>query len=144
MSDPPANEDPKGRAYTADGVTVYYNLHRCLHVAECVRGLPEVFDPQRRPWIEAGNAPAEEVAEVIRRCPSGALHYELAEGSAEQPDRPTTVRAITDGPLWVRGELVIDTAEGELSEVRAALCRCGRTQNQPFCDHECERTGWKS
>lgn len=44
----------------------------------------------------------------------------------------------------MRGELVIDTPEGELSEVRAALCRCGRTQNQPFCDHECERTGWKS
>lgn len=103
-----------------------------------------MFDPQRRPWIEAGNAPAEAVAEVIRRCPSGALHYELTEGAVEQPDRPTSVRSVTDGPLWVRGELVIDTPDGELSEVRAALCRCGRTQSQPFCDHECERTGWKS
>jgi len=134
----------QGRAYTGERVTVYYDTRRCVHFAECVRGLPEVFDVQKRPWIQPDNAPAELVAEVIRRCPSGALHYELEHGSAEQPDHPTRVHPDKGGPLTVRGELVIDTAEGELSEVRAALCRCGRTHNQPFCDHECERTGWTS
>lgn len=54
------------------------------------------------------------------------------------------MQMVKDGPLIVRGELVIQTADGEVAEVRAALCRCGRTQNQPFCDHECERSRWKS
>ena len=134
----------QGRAYTGEGVTVYYDIRRCVHFAECVRGLPQVFDVKQRPWIAPDNASAELVAEVIRRCPSGALHYELAHGSPEQPEHPTRVHQVKDGPLTVRGELVIDTAEGERSEVRAALCRCGRTQNQPFCDQECERTGWTS
>jgi len=134
----------QGRAYTGERATVYYDVRRCVHFAECIRGLPEVFDVEKRPWIQPENAPAELVAEVIRRCPSGALHYELAHGSPEQPEHPTRVHPVKDGPITVRGELVIDTADGELSEVRAALCRCGRTHNQPFCDDECERTGWKS
>src|SRR5918994_1557149 len=65
------------RAYTAPGVTVYYDRGRCLHFAECVRGLPQVFDVEKRPWIQPENASVEEVAEVVRRCPSGALHYRL-------------------------------------------------------------------
>ena len=144
MPDETKSETTRGRAYTGQRVTVYYDARRCLHFAECIRGLPDVFDVQQRPWIQPENAPAESVAEVIRRCPSGALHYDLADGLPEQPDRPTTVHAVKDGPLTLRGELAIETDEGELSELRAALCRCGRTENQPFCDHECKRTGWKS
>jgi uncharacterized Fe-S cluster protein YjdI len=138
------NETTSGRAYTGRRVTVRYDARRCLHFAECIRGLPAVFDVRERPWIQPDNAPAEAVAEVIRRCPSGALHYELAEGSPEQPEHPTTVHAVKDGPVVLRGELVIETPEGQLAEVRATLCRCGQTHNQPFCDHECQRTGWKS
>ena len=144
MPDSTESATAQDREYAGEGVTVRYDARRCLHFAECIRGLPEVFDAKKRPWIQPGNVEAERVAEVIRRCPSGALHYELAHGSPEQPERPTKVHSVKDGPLTVRGELVIETAEGELTEVRAALCRCGRTQNQPFCDHECERTGWKS
>jgi uncharacterized Fe-S cluster protein YjdI len=58
------------RAYSTPGATVYYDSGRCLHFAECIRGLPEVFDVQKRPWIQPQNASAEEVAEVVRRCPS--------------------------------------------------------------------------
>src|SRR5882757_1492862 len=143
MPDGVENET-RGRAYAGQRVTVYYDARRCLHFAECIRGLPAVFDVRERPWIQPDNAEAEAVAEVIRRCPSGALHYELAEGSPEQPEHPTTVHAVEDGPLVLRGELVIDTPDGELVDVRAALCRCGLTQNQPFCDHECQRADWKS
>ena len=37
------------RSYTAPGVTVFYDRGRGLHFAECVRGLPEVFDVEKRP-----------------------------------------------------------------------------------------------
>ena len=89
------------RAYTAPGVTVFYDRGRCLHFAECVRGLPEVFDARKRPWIQPENAPAEQVAEVVRRCPSGALHYSLKEGPSEEHEQPTVERAC--GVLQVGG-----------------------------------------
>lgn len=109
--------------------------------AECVRCLPEVFDVNQRPWIQPSGAPAELVAEVVRRCPTGALHYELHDGPTEAPDRATHIHAVADGPITLRGELRIDTPTGEMADVRAALCRCGLTANQPFRDQpaECAR-----
>lgn len=141
---PPDDVLARGKAYTGDGVTVYYDPPRCVHVANCVRGLPEVFRPRERPWIQAGNAAAERVAEVVRTCPTGALHYVLAGGPAELPDRPTTITPVTDGPLAIRGDLVIQTPGGEVREVRAALCRCGASGNKPFCDGTHAKIGWRS
>ena len=132
------------RAHTAPGVTVFYDRGRCLHFAECVRGLPQVFDVKKRPWIQPENASADEVAEVVRRCPSGALHYRLEEGPPEQPEQPTQVEFVSNGPINLRGDLSIEVSAGRMREVRASLCRCGRTENEPFCDKECSRTGWTS
>lgn len=56
-------------------IAVTFEAGRCQHAAECVRGLPEVFDIERRPWIQPDNAAADRTAEVVRRCPSGALEY---------------------------------------------------------------------
>jgi uncharacterized Fe-S cluster protein YjdI/CDGSH-type Zn-finger protein len=136
--------DSSVRAYRGDGVTVYYDVSRCAHFAECVRGLPEVFDVNRHPWVQPAEAPADLVAEVVRRCPTGALHYEVDGGLPEEPERPTRIHALPDGPITLRGELRIETPAGEIADVRAALCRCGLTAKQPFCDRECRRAGWKS
>ena len=134
------------RAYGGTGITVLYDATRCRHVAECVRSLPRVFDPGRRPWILVDNEPdAELLAAVVRRCPTGALHYALDDGPAEVPDPVTTVTAVPDGPLLVRGDLSLDLGdEGSMPETRAALCRCGYSGNKPFCDGSHERVGWRS
>jgi nitrite reductase/ring-hydroxylating ferredoxin subunit/uncharacterized Fe-S cluster protein YjdI/CDGSH-type Zn-finger protein len=134
----------QAREYSAPGVTVFYDRGRCLHFAECLSGLPEVFDVAKRPWIQPENASAEEVAEVVRRCPSGALHYRLKEGPPEQPEQPTRVEFVSDGPINLRGDLSIEIAGGRMREVRASLCRCGLTENEPFCDMACSRSGWRS
>jgi uncharacterized Fe-S cluster protein YjdI/CDGSH-type Zn-finger protein len=136
--------EPTGRQYTAPGVTVYYDARRCVHFAECVRGLPAVFDVNKRPWIQPEHGDPEVVAEIVRRCPSGALHYRLEAGAAEQPQQPTEVEAVTDGPLVLRGDLRIDTPAGPIAELRASLCRCGLSENRPFCDQACKREGWTS
>lgn len=137
----PTNKDlAQGKAYSGEGITVYYDARRCAHVANCVRGLPEVFKPKERPWIQAANAPAERVAEVVRTCPTGALHYVLEEGTPEQPQQPTTITPTKDGPLVIRGNLVI----GDQKETRAALCRCGQSSNKPYCDGTHAKVGWKS
>jgi uncharacterized Fe-S cluster protein YjdI/CDGSH-type Zn-finger protein len=132
------------RPYTAPRVTVYHDGGRCLHFAECAHGLPQVVDVATRPWIQPENASAEQVAEVVRRCPSGALHYRLEEGTREEPEQPTRVELVANGPMNLRGDLSIEVPAGRMREVRASLCRCGRTENEPYCDNACRRAGWTS
>ncbi|GAA5513518.1 hypothetical protein Dcar01_02257 [Deinococcus carri] len=141
---PPHDDLARGKAYKGEGVTVYFDAPRCIHVANCVRGLPRVFRPKERPWVQAWNASAEEVAAVVRTCPTGALHYVLEGGPPETPADPTTITPVTDGPLNIRGDLVVQTPDGEVREVRAALCRCGASHNKPFCDGTHAKIGWSS
>ena len=117
---------------------MYFDAQRCRHSGECLRGLPEVFNGGQRPWIAPGAASAALVAEVIRRCPSGALHYQAPGIPGEQSDVPATIRAVERGPFLVRGNLRIQAADGWVTETRAALCRCTRSARQPFCDAACD------
>ncbi|WP_330302113.1 MULTISPECIES: (4Fe-4S)-binding protein [unclassified Streptomyces] len=123
------------KTYQGQSITVTFEAGRCLHAAECVHGLPEVFDTEKRPWIRPDGATAERAAEVVRRCPSGALQYQLADGGTESPDRPTQITRGSTGQLTVRGELSVDTPEGPRAETRVVLCGCGQSRLQPYCDH---------
>jgi uncharacterized Fe-S cluster protein YjdI len=129
--------DPPGKEYPVAGVTVWFDVTRCAHFAECVRGLPDVFKPGRRPWVRPDLGDPSEIAGVVRRCPTGALHYRLEAGPAEEPKVPTSINRLSAGPLLVRGDLRVRTRSGELRETRAAFCGCGATQNLPFCDGAC-------
>lgn len=96
-----------------------------------------MFQPGERPWIRLEGAEASRVAEVVRRCPTGALHYEaLGDLATESPETVNTVQVSRGGPLYVRGRIRILTGSGEvqLEDVRVALCRCGDSRNRPFCD----------
>ena len=126
-------------------ITVTWSKKRCIHAAECVRGLPEVFEPGRKPWIDPESASADEVAAIVARCPTGALHFERHDGgAAEMPDAENAVRVGRHGPLELRGDLEIATAEGTaLRETRVSLCRCGRSRNQPFCDGSHHPAGFR-
>ena len=65
------------KAYENDEITVFWNPDLCQHAGECVRGNSDVFNPSNRPWVDISQASAGEIAEIIDRCPSGALKYEL-------------------------------------------------------------------
>ncbi len=122
----------KTHDYRGDRIVVRYALKRCIHAAECVRGLPAVFDPRRRPWIDAKLAGADAIAKVITRCPTGALHYERTDGgAAEIPDETNSVLPTPRGPYYLRGDLEILDAAGTvvLRDTRVALCRCGQSRN---------------
>ncbi|MGW4164608.1 (4Fe-4S)-binding protein [Streptomyces sp. NPDC004788] len=139
-TEPVPGEKPKLKEYDGEGITVTFEPRRCLHAAECVRGLPGVFDLEQRPWVRPDQADPASVAEVVRRCPSGALQYRPAEVSAEPDetgDVPTTVRRMPDGRLVMRGDLLVQAGgeAGERHETRAVLCGCGSSGNQPYCDH---------
>lgn len=125
------------KAYTAKDITVYYDAKLCIHVAECVRGLPQVFDTSKKPWIQPEHAAADAVADVIHRCPSGALRYErLDSGTNEAIPTETTGIFSENGPLYLHGAIKLTDVEGNtlFEGSRVALCRCGASKNKPFCD----------
>ena len=125
------------REFQGEGIRVMYDAARCIHAAECVHGLGTVFDPDRRPWIDPAAAPAEEVATVIRRCPTGALRYERLDGGPQEEPAPANrLQVAADGPIYASGDLaILDAEHAEIERhTRVALCRCGASKNKPFCD----------
>lgn len=125
------------REYDGEGITVHWNSELCIHTGICLKDLPQVFDNEARPWVAVENANAEEIAQVVEGCPSGALTYTRTDGEpGEQSPAQTTVIPVPNGPLRVRGELEVRDARGNLFKAgpRFTLCRCGASQNQPFCD----------
>lgn len=124
--------------YKGEQIDVTYEPRRCIHVAECLRRAPEVFDKSKRPWVQPDNDATEHVVTTIMACPSGALHYTRKDGGEAEPI-PThnTIRLARNGPLYLRGDITILNSDGEeiLHDTRVALCRCGASANKPFCDN---------
>ncbi len=121
------------KSIETDDLTIHYDVKTCIHARRCVLGLPKVFDPDARPWINPENGDPDEIAEVIEACPSGALSYHRKDGRDDESlPRTNTVRVWENGPLEVRGDLQI---EGQAPRQRVLLCRCGKTANPPFCDN---------
>jgi uncharacterized Fe-S cluster protein YjdI len=106
----PEQERGPSRAYAGDAIEVLWEPRLCIHVCNCVRGLPQVFDSEARPWIVVDAADADAVAATIETCPTGALHYRRLDGGRdEQPEEDTTIEPRPNGPLFVRGRVrVVD------------------------------------
>ncbi|MCV6591621.1 MAG: CDGSH iron-sulfur domain-containing protein [Silicimonas sp.] len=119
------------KTYTGDAIEISFEMKRCIHARNCFLKLPQVFDPGKRLWVSPDAAPVEEIAAMIRTCPSGALSYRRLDGAAEEA-APGINRAqvLENGPLALHGTLRI----GGEDMTRATLCRCGKTGTPPFCD----------
>jgi len=131
------------RTFRGEAIEVTFDQDLCIHATECVQGLPAVFDRDSRPWVSANNAEANGVSSTVERCPSGALQYTRLDGLPdERPSEVTTVTPIEDGPLAVRGDLLVRREDGTLERTpRAALCRCGQSKHKPLCDNSHLKTG---
>lgn len=64
------------KTYAGSEVDVSFDPEVCIHSGNCVRGLPAVFDTNRKPWIVPDAAAADDVVALVERCPSGALQFE--------------------------------------------------------------------
>jgi uncharacterized Fe-S cluster protein YjdI len=126
--------DKPQREYATKELVVEWHPRLCYHARECIKALPVVFDPERRPWIQVDAASADEVEEAVSRCPSGALRSRRI-GAGVEPSGETEVSVTPNGPLILRGNLRIVRDGVELARLeKAALCRCGQSSNKPFCD----------
>jgi CDGSH-type Zn-finger protein len=104
-------------------------------------------DPNGSVWNlvnETGNSIAHK--DFVRQtcdCPSGRLvAWNNATGEAVEQKYEASIALIEDtakrcaGPLWLRGGVQVLGSDGFNYEVRnrMTLCRCGASQNKPFCD----------
>jgi CDGSH-type Zn-finger protein/uncharacterized Fe-S cluster protein YjdI len=131
--------------YTGKSATVSWHGRLCIHVGECGRATGELFVGGRDPWCQPDHASNDEVAEIVQRCPTGALTVAFQDGSSVEQAAAVNVATVAyNGPLFVRGDLAIDGAPGDAPGVayRAALCRCGKSRNKPFCDNSHEKAGF--
>lgn len=136
----------KSIKYKGDTVDVFWDGRLCIHIGECGRAKGELFVGGRKPWCQPNLVPDEEVADVVERCPTGALTYRFKDGSkTEEASSSNTIHVAYNGPLYLKGDLDIDGVEGDAGGLafRAALCRCGQSKNKPYCDNSHEKAGFK-
>jgi uncharacterized Fe-S cluster protein YjdI/CDGSH-type Zn-finger protein len=125
------------KVYRGSDIEVSFDLDLCVHIGECLRGHHGVFRLERRPWLLPDQAEPDEVAEIVERCPSGALQYRRLDGGRSEAHQGTTVTAIRNGPLLVTGDIEVRREDGTVEALpRATLCRCGFSKHKPFCDNE--------
>ena len=105
------------RRYEGRGCSVTYDAKRCIHAAECARGLPAVFDSKAKPWIRPAETEADVLAPVIERCPSGALKLERADGTSEPVPTRNTATLTPDGPTYLRGDVELVGADGTVAMI---------------------------
>ena len=67
----------KKNEYSNGELTIIWQPDLCQHSGICVKALPQVYDPQARPWISIENATTEQLIAQIKQCPSKALSYRL-------------------------------------------------------------------
>jgi CDGSH-type Zn-finger protein/uncharacterized Fe-S cluster protein YjdI len=123
--------------YPGKEIDVQWDGRLCIHIGECGNAQGDLFVGGRDPWCIPDTSTKTEVREIVERCPSGALSYRDKEGAPEVAPAQNTVTVAYNGPLYAHGELAIEGAPEDMPGVRfrAALCRCGRSANKPFCDN---------
>jgi uncharacterized Fe-S cluster protein YjdI len=136
------------KKYTNGEVTIVWKPNECIHSGMCFRGLGTVFNPQARPWITPEGATTEKIIEQVKKCPSGALSYFLnrdADEGSVKVEAETIVEPTPNGPLLVYGNVTIKDANGQLTRKSnvTAFCRCGGSQNKPFCDGTHRKNGFE-
>lgn len=124
------------KEYAKGDFTVVWKPKKCIHSEICWKTLPEVYDPKGKPWINPENASVEALKSQIDKCPSGALTYTLKEEIAMEETKSIECNIVENGPLLVSGNLKVMLANGTTEEKKrsTAFCRCGASENKPYCD----------
>ena len=124
----------RAEVYVGDGVVMTDDHTLCEHAGYCGDRFTNVWRMIRR---TSDPEVRERLQRMVSLCPSGALDHAPAEGvDAVEPAFEPSIGVIRDGPLWIRGGIPIESSDGTTYEVRnrVTLCRCGRSNNKPFCD----------
>jgi len=132
--------------FTGEKINVAWDGRLCIHIAECGKSEGDLFVGGRDPWCQPDLVSIDEVVDIVKRCPTGALTIDPKDPSiAETPEAENTVTVSYNGPYFIRGDIEVEGAPDDMQGVafRTALCRCGASKNKPFCDNSHEKIGFK-
>lgn len=126
----------KRDTYRGKQITLHDNRSICSHAGRCTDGLATVFKYGAEPWIDPNGAQAQQIIDVIKKCPSGALSYSIDDVEHRDQPHAASVTVSKNGPYEISGgvDLVGQTWGQGASTEHYALCRCGASKNKPFCD----------
>ena len=131
--------------YPGQQVTIFDNRGICQHSGLCTDRLAAVFRTSQEPFVAPSGGRMDEIVRAVRDCPSGALGLAFdGEEARRLADwhgrREPAIEVTQDGPYRVTGEIPLADASGAevpraagASREHYALCRCGHSQNKPFC-----------
>ena len=120
--------------------------HINLLDAESLCAVARFCDTNGTTWNLVEESETADTNEIVIRqcndCPSGRLTAVTKDGKAIEPELPQELSILEDiaaeahGPIWVKGGITIEGADGRVYPVRnrVTLCRCGKSRNKPFCD----------
>lgn len=126
-------------------VDVLDNRGTCQHSGYCTDRLATVFHQQGDTFVTPSGGRMDEIVRAVRDCPSGALSFAIDGAEARDTvdhhgTRPPAIEVTKDGPYRVTGAVPLVRPDGAPVERNQgaslehyALCRCGRSQNKPFC-----------
>lgn len=127
------------KKYTNKDITVVWKPDACIHSALCWHNLLSVFDPRKKPWINMDGADTDAIIAQVDKCPSGALSWlrnEDGSPATDQTEVETIIEATPNGPLMVYGNIKVKDSDGNetVKHKVTAFCRCGASDNKPYCD----------
>jgi uncharacterized Fe-S cluster protein YjdI len=135
------------KKYSNGEMTIVWKPELCIHSGKCFRGLGDVFDPRKRPWITPEHSTTDKIIDQVQKCPSGALSHYLNRDEVAEPvkiEAETIIEATQNGPLLIYGNVTIKDSQSNITKKNnvTALCRCGASQNKPYCDGTHKKIGF--
>ena len=132
--------------YRGKKITIVYDRYLCMGAGYCGE-LEAVFGTHDAPKYDPDAAPVEDIIATIKRCPSGALSFQIdGEHFADYYDE-TLIAVEKDGPLNFQGTItLIDDQDSDTLLPKAdhfTLCRCGGSRKKPLCDGSHRERGFK-
>jgi CDGSH-type Zn-finger protein len=129
--------------FEGDGIVMTDDRSLCTQAGYCGDRFTNVWR-----MISQASDPAirERIQHMVSLCPSGRIDWAPdADADPVEPPFQPGVAVVLDGPLWVRGRVTVTGADGQRYEVRnrVALCRCGHSENKPFCDGSHKEVGFQ-
>lgn len=132
--------------YRGQDITMVYDRYLCMGAGHCGE-LESVFGTHDAPQYEPDAASAEAIIATIKRCPSGALSYQIKDQRHTQYYGDPQIVVEPDGPLHCRGDItLIDDQESDQWLPQGdhfTLCRCGASKKKPLCDGSHGSIGFK-
>ena len=94
-------------------VTVYWKSELCIHSANCLLRLPDVFNSKKKPWINIHAANSKDIMKAVDTCPSRALTYlkstkfvtSKPRAVAKMKPKYARVHLLKNGPALISGKI---------------------------------------